>query len=234
MDWISIIRALRAQRISVLAPTPTATGDITCQADGDAMEIRVIGEIHWLAGVDVLPVAKQLMRDKPKTVSLYVDSPGGDLFDAMALRAALDASGATVTAQAGGIVASAGVPVYLAGAERSAQSYTRVMVHQPRVMFLASGTLPDIEAALAEFRPTLEAALGLYRDAIASHVDASTVDGWLASNSDVWMTAAEAREAGIITAAADDDPPEMSARMQALYRDRFMALARHYQRGLSR
>ena len=194
-------------------------GAITCEASSDdRLDIRVIGSISWWAGNDVVPIAERLMDERPKAVSLYIDSPGGDLFDALHLRAALDACGAEITVQAGAVVASAAVPLYLTGTVRSVQSYTRFMVHQPRVTFVASGTAQDITEALAAFAPTLEAALGLYSDTLTSHVDAQTVAGWLAENRDVWLTAEEAREHGIVTEAppSDDDEEPATARMRDL------------------
>lgn len=226
MDFLAALRALRAAHAQARStPENTPAGRITCEANGEAMDVRVIGNISWLSGIDVLPAAEALIEARPAAVNLYIDSPGGDLFDAMALRAALDASGAAVTAQAGAIVASAAVPVYLAGAVRSAQPYTRFMVHQPRVTFFAHGTAADLVNALAEFTPTLEAALGLYRDAIASHVTADVVDGWLAENRDVWLDAPEARERGIVT---EDLPEEESEEPTAQFRNLVQGLASLY------
>lgn len=223
MDWIAALRRLRAAAVQArTGPEDAPPGRITAQADGEAMDVRVIGLISWWAGLDVVPVAERIMEERPARVRLYVDSPGGDLFDAMALRAALDASGATVTATAGAMVASAALPVYLTGTVRSAQSYTRTMIHQPRVTFIAHGTATDVTESLEAFLPTFDAALGLYRDAIATHVEAATVDGWLARNADVWLDAAEAAEAGILTAApgAGDEPdgPEATAHLRHLVR----------------
>ena len=211
MDWISALQALREHLASArTVPEGATPGRITAESADGRMDIRVIGPISWWAGNDMLPVAERLLEERPSAVTLYVDSPGGDLFDACALRAALDASGATVTAQAGAVVASAAVPVYLAAATRTAQSYTRFMIHQPRAGFMAFGTIADIVGALEKFTPTLEAAIGLYRDTIATHVGAEQADAWLAANTDQWMTAAEAAEAGLVTEApadgADDDP----------------------------
>ena len=106
------------------------------------------------------------------------------------------------------------------------------MVHRPRGGFFSFGTLSQIEAALSEYRPTFEAAEGLYRDTIASVIDGETVDGWLAAGTDTWLTAEEASEHGLVTAiaAADNDDDKPDEAMQALVRARFMALSRHYMR----
>ena len=217
MDFLSAARTLRAYAPPhIAARAQTQPGRVTAESSDDGMDIRIIGSIDWWAGNDVLPLAEKLHDERPSAVSLYIDSPGGDLFDALALRAALEASGAEITAQAGAVVASAAVPVFLAGKTRTAMAYSRFMVHQPRAGFMAFGTAQDITTALAKFVPTLEAALGLFRDTIATHVDRGTVDGWLAQNEDVWMDATEASERGILTEAPAEEDESPTAAMTHL------------------
>lgn len=213
MNWLDVLRTLRAARCRAFSEHDRVGGSITAQASGDgAMDVRIVGPIDWWFGVDVLGFAEQLLEAQPSAVNLYIDSPGGDLFDAMALRAALDSIDVPIRATAGAAVASAAVPVFLAAEERTAQGYTRFMVHNPRAAFIVAGTMADIDSAVTDFRGTMDAATGLYWDAIASHVDQSTVDGWRASNSDVWLVATEAQEQGILTAEAlEDNPPEPTA-----------------------
>ena len=208
MNWLELLRSIRAAQCRAFADHDRVGGNITAQVGDDgAMDVRIVGPIDWWFGVDVLAFADELLDASPTAVNLYVDSPGGDLFDAMALRAAFDSlDGVIIRAQAGAIVGSAAVPVFLAAAERSAQGYTRFMVHNPRVVFVAAGTMADIDSAVLDFRGTMDAATGLYWDAIASHVDQSIVDDWRASNSDVWLTSTEAHERGILTGAAESDP----------------------------
>jgi len=209
MDFLAELRRIRAHLASARAtPENTPPGRITAEAAPDgAMQVRVIGTISWWAGNDVIPTAERLMDERPAKVRLYVDSPGGDLFDAMALRSALDSCGAAITATGGALVGSAAVPVFLAGAVRTAQPYSRFMIHQPRAGFMAFGTAAEISAALAKFVPTLEAAIGLYRDSLVTRVGAERADEWMSAQTDTWLTAAEAAEAGILTEAPVDDAP---------------------------
>ena len=223
MDWLDVLRQMQAARVEAFADSDRVGGSsITAQAEDSGYAIRVIGPIDWWFGVDVVAVAEELMEQQPKVVTLYLDSPGGDLFDAMALRAALDTlaeSGTVITARAGGIVGSAAVPVFLTGATRTAQSYTRFMVHNPRAVFIAGGTLDALRASFENFAGTLTAATGLYWDAISSHVEASTVAEWRASNQDVWLTAEESRTVGLLSEESEEEPipgPEATARLDAV------------------
>ena len=210
MDWLELLRQLRVTRVEAFADSDRVGGSITAQADDSGYAIRVIGPIDWWFGVDVVAVAEELMVQQPPVVNLYIDSPGGDLFDAMALRAALDTladSGTVITARAGGIVGSAAVPVFLTGATRTAQSYTRFMVHNPRAVFIARGTLESLRASFEDFTGTLTAATGLYWDALASHVNAATVAEWRQSNQDIWLTVEDSRAAGLLSAEESEVVP---------------------------
>lgn len=234
MDWLETLRRIRAYRTTAFADSDQGGAWITAQTTDIGYSLRIIGPLNWRSGVDALGAAEELMQERPSVVNLYIDSPGGDLFEAMALRSALDTlaqDGTTITARAGGIVASAAVPVFLTGSARGAQDYTRFMAHNPRAAFIVAGTESDIRSAVEDFAGTLRAATNLYWDAISSHVEESTVEGWRASNQDVWLTAAEALEHGLLTAAVDDtadSEPEagldpIRARM---VRDRIMATMR--------
>ena len=236
MDWLEVLRKVRVARADAMSGAPPIQGTVTAETTDDVYSIRIIGYIDWLWGVDVLPIAEYLLEQRPSAVSLYLDSGGGDLFDAMALRAALDSvieSGTRVTAQAGSIVASAAVPVYLTGTTRSAQTYSRFMVHNPRALMLLGGTLADMESTMDDIRGMMSAATGLYWESIATHVGA-IANEWRDANQDVWLTAAEATERGVMT--GDEPDPDVTAVANA-ERERLVSanagavlsgLARHY------
>ena len=237
MDWIAALRTLRAARIAAFSDADRSGSSLVAQATNNGYDIRVVGSINWWFGTDVLVIVDEVLEARPESVNLYLDSPGGDLFDAMALRAALDSlaqTGTHIQAQAGGIVASAAVPVFLTGAVREAQTYTRFMVHNPRAWFVVEGTLADMDSAMVDFRSLMEAATGLYWDSISSHVDAATVTGWQESNQDVWHTAAEAEELGILTGATDEPPVNSTDGIEEavarLAEQRARAVAAFYQR----
>ena len=208
MDWLQYVQARRSGSRPVAPSTDPVT--VRAQADG-SVSLRIVGPIDWWFGVDVIEGAQQLLRDRPSAVDVYIDSPGGDLFDALALRAALDtlvADGTSVTVQAGAVVASAAVPVYLAGTERKAQAYTRFMVHAPRAHFFGMGTLVSLPEAFENFLTTLTAGTELYWSTLASHVAQASVDTWAAADKDTWLTVAEAQEHGVVTAVVEAVEPE--------------------------
>lgn len=214
MDWIATLRRIRASHDAApyrLVARDASAARITCESDAEgAMDIQVIGGIGWGAGSDVLPLTERLMAERPARVNLYIDSLGGDLFDAMALAAALATSGAAVTARAGALVASAAVPVFLAGSVRTALPYSRFMIHGPRGRFSSFGTAAQIASDLEAFVGALTAATGLYRDSMVRAVGAETADAWIAAEEDVWLDGAEAEDAGLLTEAPEGADVEAS------------------------
>ena len=210
MDWLEVLRQLRAAQVEAFSDHDRVGGSVVAQATEDGYSIRIVGPIDWWFGVDALETADELMRIRPSAVNLYIDSPGGNLFDALALRSALDTligDGTTVVAQAGALVGSAAVPVFLSGQTRTAQAYSRFMVHNPRAVFIAAGTLAALTESFENFSGTLTQATGMYWDTIRTHVDDERVDAWMASNRDTWLTRAEALEVGLLAESSEDDPP---------------------------
>lgn len=225
MDWIAQARALRALASPLLRAAEDAIGEIRIEAREsrdatgsisiEGQTLSIVGPVDWFAGVDVLPIAQQLVEDPPDSLDLYVDSPGGSLFDGLALRAALDhvaAKGTTINSRAGAAVGSVAVPIYLAGSTRTAQSYSQFMVHAPRGAAIIAGTLAETDAAYRDYRAALEAATDLYRDIVAAAIGnrASVVAGWIAEG-DQWFSASEARGHGLVTAIADGETPDDGA-----------------------
>lgn len=225
MDWLALVRDLRAARCAAYAGQDRVGGSITAQTTDDEYRLRIIGPINWWFGVDVLEVATELMVAQPDRVSLYIDSPGGDLFDAMALRAALDtvsAHGSTIVSTTGALVASAAVPIYLSGLSRLAQDFTRFMVHSPRGVLISACTVTTLDKTVQDFRSTLEAATDMYWSSLSNHVAPETVETWRRSDGDTWLTVEQARTHGLVTVEEPAEPAEdeqLDARYMSAIRD---------------
>ena len=209
MDWLTLARQRRSGHSACYAEI---AGSTTAELSvvGTERHLRIIGPIDWFFGIDAIALSMALLAEpRPAGVSLYIDSPGGDLFDALALRSALDVlagQGTRVTTQAGALVASAAVPIYLAGHERSGFEYSRFMLHSPRAAFYAAGTSDTMTTEFADFLASLTVATDVYWDTIQSHVTASLVHSWRESGQDVWVTATEAVEASILSRIGEPEP----------------------------
>ena len=110
MDWLTIVRARRAQNPRGYSEGMGGEGLAETTQSGAVRNLRIIGPIDWLFGVDAIALSADLLAEpRPEQVNVYLDSPGGDLFDALTLRAALDTlttAGVRINTQAGAVVGS--------------------------------------------------------------------------------------------------------------------------------
>jgi len=96
----------------------------------DALTIYgVIGEDWYGEGITVKRVdaALQAIGDKPVTV--YINSPGGDMFEGLAIYNRLREHSQTVTTKVVGLAASAASLIAMAGAERQVAASAFLMIH---------------------------------------------------------------------------------------------------------
>lgn len=219
MDWLTIVRARRAQNPRGYSEGPGGEGSAETIQSGTVRNLRIIGPIDWLFGIDAIALSADLLAEPwPEQVNVYLDSPGGDLFEALTLRAALDAltaEGVRVNTQAGAVVGSAAVPIYLAGSVRTGQAYTRFMVHNPRAALFVNGDAEGMTSEFEEFMVTLREATSLYWDTIGTHVDVRTVVDWRQS-ADTWLIATEAIEHGLMSSIVEPVPEPDTVRARLI------------------
>ena len=136
-----------------------------------------------------------LEADNPeRDIYLYINSPGGVISSAFAIYDTMQHIGAPVNTICMGMAASAGSFLLAAGApgKRAALPHARIMLHQPSSG--TQGTAADIEIAAKEILYLRDKLNDLY----ASHTGQSSekVKGDL--DRDLYMSAEEAKEYGII------------------------------------
>ena len=133
-------------------------------------------------------------EDPKKDIKLYINSPGGSVYDGLAIIDTMNYIEPDVQTIGIGLQASMGAMLLSAGAKgkRFALPNARVMIHQP-----SSGTegkITDQEIALKE---------GIYLKKVLAEMMAKNTGKTLAQvekdmDRDNWMSAEEAKEYGII------------------------------------
>ena len=133
-------------------------------------------------------------EDSKKDIKLYINSPGGSVYDGLAIIDTMNYIEPDVQTIGIGLQASMGVMLLSAGAKgkRYCLPNARIMIHQP-----SSGTegkITDQEIALKE---------GIYLkkvliDMMAKNTGKSAKEIEKAMDRDNWMSAKEAKEYGII------------------------------------
>ena len=126
--------------------------------------------------------------DSGKDISIYINSPGGSVYATMQF---ISSDVATICT---GVAASMAAVLLVSGKEgkRSALTHSRVMIHQP--MGGAQGQASDIEITAREIQKLKKELYSIIAE--HSHTDFDKV--WADSDRDYWMTAAEAKEYGMI------------------------------------
>lgn len=189
--------------ISTSGSPPRAWYRITCQADAAAADIwvyDVIGTDPWTGeGVSAKSFLAELaaLPETVRTLVLHVNSPGGSVFDAVAianlLRAQSTERGRTIEVRIEGLAASAASIITSAGDAIKIASNAILMIHNPSGM--VRGEAKDMRAMAEALDGIRGAMVATYRwvsplaaDAIQALMDATT-----------WMNAEEALANGFVT-----------------------------------
>lgn len=132
--------------------------------------------------------------DPGKDIQIYFNTPGGSVHAGLGIYDTMQFISSDVATICTGMAASMGAVLLTAGADgkRSALTHSRVMIHQP--MGGAQGQASDIEITAREIQKLKKE---LY-DIIAKHSGNKFAKVEKDSDRDYWMTAAEAKEYGMI------------------------------------
>jgi ATP-dependent Clp protease protease subunit len=132
--------------------------------------------------------------DAEKDIQLYINSPGGSVSAGLGIYDTMQLITPDVATICTGMAASMGAVLLTAGAagKRSALPHSRVMIHQP--LGGAQGQASDIEITAREIAKTKRE---LY-DILALHSGVSYEKIERDADRDYWLTAAEAKEYGLI------------------------------------
>jgi ATP-dependent Clp protease protease subunit len=132
--------------------------------------------------------------DPKKDISLYINSPGGSVYDGLAVYDTMQYIKPDVSTICCGLAASFGAVLVSGGTKgkRSALPHARIMIHQPSGG--ARGQFSDMEITLKQCQLVKE---DLYK--ILSHHTGQTFETISRdSDRDYWMKASEAKDYGLI------------------------------------
>jgi ATP-dependent protease ClpP protease subunit len=167
-------------------------------------EVFIYDEIgYW--GTSAAEFAQQLAALDVSTINLRINSPGGEVFDGVAIYNALKTHKATVNVSVDGLAASIASVIAMAGDTITVQRGAQMMIHD------ASGLAYGNAACMTQ----MAALLDKLSDTIAGFY-AARAGGSLTSWRDVmraetWYSPEEAVAAGLADVAAKDPAPEDSA-----------------------
>jgi ATP-dependent Clp protease, protease subunit len=168
---------------------------IEAQTDDD-MEIILYDVIGWPYN-DAFDLVRSLSDYKGEKITVRVNSPGGDVFDGLAIFNALREHPAKVTTRIEGLAASMASAIALAGDEVQAHKNSMYMIHDPWV--LAIGNQYDL-------RETADILQKIGGNLLDIYYDKSTIgkrELKAMMKEETWFTAGEAKERKLIDTVLD-------------------------------
>lgn len=167
---------------------------IRSEIDGDTATVYVYDIIDAYWGVSANDFARTLGAITAPNINLRINSPGGDVFEARAMMAAIAEHPATIVAKVDGLAASAATALTLACDSVEIVDGGFYMIHQ--AWTLALGNADDMRTT-ANLLDKIDAVL-VDGYAKKSGKSADEIKAWMAS--ETWFTAQEAVDAGFANA----------------------------------
>lgn len=186
-------------------PAVTAKLKITNSVDGATTRIDLMDEIGFW-GITAQDFVSELLAIDSSVIELHVNSPGGDVFDGVAMMNALTDHPATVNVVVDGLAASAASYIALGGDNLKMNRGSQMMIHD--ALALCVGNAADMEQMKALLDRISDTIAGIYAEKAGGDVAA-----WRdLMRAETWYSATEAVDAGLAdeaaTTKADEDPVE--------------------------
>jgi ATP-dependent Clp protease, protease subunit len=133
-------------------------------------------------------------EDPERDIKLYINSPGGSVYDGMAIYDTMQFIENDVSTVAMGMAASMGQLLLCAGTpgKRYALPHARIMMHQPSGGI--GGTASDVAILAEQMLYTKK----MFQDRVANHTGRTIEEIERDSDRDRWFTAEEAKDYGFI------------------------------------
>lgn len=174
--------------------------------DGDVAEIRIYDEI-WFLGITAEDFASQLDEITAPKILVMLNSPGGDVFDGIAIYNALRSHSAEITTRVDGIAASIASVIAQAGDRRVMLSGSQMMIHE--AWGLTIGSAKDMR----EYADLLDRQTDNIANVYARRADKDVADFRSLMEATTWMTAEEAVTNGLADEVVDPSEDAPSARI---------------------
>lgn len=160
-----------------------------------------IGETFWGEGVSAKSFSEEL-KELPKSVKqidVRLNSPGGDVFDGIAIYNRLKQHPANVTVYIDGLAASIASIIALAGDEVILGEGALLMIHKP--MSGVWGNSTEMEEMISRLDDVEEQLVGIYRR--KTGLDRSEIKSMLAK--ETWIEAEDALSMGFVDKIMEED-----------------------------
>ncbi|HUM06406.1 MAG TPA: head maturation protease, ClpP-related [Terriglobales bacterium] len=158
--------------------------------DQSTTELFIYDEIgYW--GVTADDLVSELKNVHSDNLTVRINSPGGDVFDGIAILNALRSYDGTVTTIVDGLAASAASFIFQAGAERVVMNNSEIMIHAASGLVIGNAT--DMRRMAESLDRVTSNIASVYAERAGGDVNS-----WLAAmDEETWYSADEAVSAGL-------------------------------------
>ncbi len=211
-------RARLLRRISNFQPELAAVENVKLpwfkvnnSADTQAADIYIYDEIGGSFGVQASELVEQINGITAPEILVHINSPGGDLFDSVAIYNALTKNAAHVTVYVDSLAASGASIITMAGDKRVMMRGSQIMIHDALAVMI--GNAADFRA-MATF---LDRQSDNIADIYTARAGGNAADWRAKMLAETWMFAGEAVEANLAdeiynpandSAAEDENVPD--------------------------
>lgn len=196
--------AAARRRIQALAPAAGQSWYRIQNAAKDEAKVYVYDVIAWY-GIGADQFARDLDEITAKTIHLHINSPGGDVFEGIAIYNALKNHSAKVITHVDGIAASIASIIALAGDEVRMSEGAFMMVHNPWLIVI--GESKDLRDAADILDKLAESMAGIYANATGR----TPKEMLKLMRDETWMNATEAQEEGFADVVEESDEEDEEA-----------------------
>lgn len=200
------IHDLTSARIQALAGSPSTTRvQAAASTSGSRESLHLYEPIGGWFGVSAADVVDALQGIDAETIELHLNSPGGDVFDGIAIMNALKQHQATVEVHVDGLAASIASVIALAGDTIVMHPGAQLMIHD------ASGLCFGNAADMGKMADDLDHVSATIASLYAGRAGGSVDDWRQAMLDETWYDPAEAVQAGLADKVADDQADDEQA-----------------------
>ena len=164
---------------------------ITNQADPDEAEVMLYDDIGGWLGANAVDFIDELKQITAPNIRVRINSPGGSVFEGIAIANALRAHPASVTCQVDGIAASIASVICMAADRVEMCPQTMLMIHE------ASGMCLGDASDMAEMAELLGLISDNIADAYAAKAGGSREEWRARMGAETWYLPADAVAAGL-------------------------------------
>lgn len=186
-------------RVQLAAANAAHPARWNLEAAGGVASLHLYGVVGGFWGDIVAADVVREIRDLDvATLNVYINSPGGDVYDGIAIRNALREAPAQIVVHVDGLAASAASFIACAGDEIVMGENAEMMIHDAWI--IAMGNADELRTAAADLDRVSDNIAAMY----AERAGGTAADWRAVMKAETWYTAEEAVAAGLADRLAGD------------------------------